>query len=328
MPKRSGAMSITTRLGAAMLAVIAGACFLTLPWSTGWIGDRDNDGKADFAASRQSLGDQYLAPGQTRETPAAEARDAAEAGDKAEAGDEAAPAPQRFAWGSDALGRSLLWRCLLGGAVSLGIGIAAASIAVVIGVTWGAVAGYLGGAWDGVMMRIVDVLIGLPYLLLVVLIDFSLDGPMEAGLGWIESQWTGKEPGAVSSTASSLLTLLLAIGSLSWLTMSRVVRGQVLSLRSRPFVEAARAAGAGPWRILRRHLAPNLVGVIVVYATLTVPIAILQESFLSFLGIGVEEPLPSWGLLAADGAKQLPALVSPSLNFNWWLPVFPCVLLG
>ncbi|MEO1237390.1 MAG: ABC transporter permease, partial [Planctomycetota bacterium] len=119
-----------------------------------------------------------------------------------------------------------------------------------------------------------------------------------------------------------------AIGGVSWLTMSRVVRGQVLSLRGQPFIEATRAVGMGPARVLSRHLLPNLIGVVVVYATLAVPLAILQESFLSFLGIGVRLPLPSWGNLASEGVRELPALTSPETPMHWWLLVFPCLLLG
>ena len=121
-----------------------------------------------------------------------------------------------------------------------------------------------------------------------------------------------------------LITLLIAIGGVSWLTMSRVIRGQVLSLRSQPFVEAARACGLSPARIFVRHLLPNLVGPIVVYTTLTVPSAILSESFLSFLSIGVQAPLPSWGNLAAEGLGELHALAQPHGSFRWWLIVWPC----
>lgn len=225
--------------------------------------------------------------------------------------------------GTDELGRSLLWRSLLGGAISLGIGISAAVIAVGIGVTWGALSGYTGGRTDATMMRMVDVLYGLPYILLVVMITIALQPTMERvvgdGLGFSAT---------VSSNVSGVVTLLTAIGGVSWLTMSRVIRGQVLSLRNQPFIEATRAVGMGPLRVFRLHLLPNLVGVIVVYATLAVPLAILQESFLSFLGIGVRLPLPSWGNLASVGVEQLPFLTSPGMTMHWWLLVFPCALLG
>jgi len=231
--------------------------------------------------------------------------------------------------GTDNLGRSLMWRCLLGGAISLGVGIAAACISVVLGVAWGTIAGFVGGRVDAVMMRIVDILYGLPYILLVVLLDLALSPLIESVMRWSFGLFAAKQSAvAWASNAADVVTLLAAIGAVSWLTLSRVVRGQVLSLRSQPFIEAARAYGVGPWLIFRRHLLPNLVGPIVVYTTLIVPQAILQESFLSFLGIGVKTPLPSWGNLAADGTDFMFTIGHPSIAFPWWLVVWPCVLLG
>ncbi len=280
-----------------------------------------------------------------------------------------------FVFGTDRLGRDLLIRCLAGGGVSIGIGLAAAAISVVIGTLYGAAAGYMGGRIDGLMMRAVDVLYGLPYVLLVVLLavagDAIIDRAVRARAEEAEErrhQWLTAEvmreargagaPVTVERAGDLLSTnpelrrrleseaarhpalgsgeipaglrttlevgvLLVAIGGLSWLTMARVIRGQVLSLKERPFVEAARAMGAGRGWVFARHLLPNLVGPIIVYATLTVPQAILQESFLSFLGIGVREPLPSWGSLAAEGLVEL----NP-VRVRWWLIVFPCLLLG
>ena len=225
--------------------------------------------------------------------------------------------------GTDVFGRSLMWRCLLGGAISLGIGACAALIAVVIGVSWGALAGYFGGRIDSVLMRIVDVLYGLPYILLVVLVDMALQPTFSS----LASMLPGVRADVASGMAD-IATLLVAIGGVSWLTMARVIRGQVLSLRTQPFIEAARAAGTGPLRVLWVHLLPNLIGPIVVYTTLTVPQAILQESFLSFLGIGVQDPLPSWGNLASEGLSQLYVLVLPGAKSYWWLLFFPCLLLG
>ena len=224
--------------------------------------------------------------------------------------------------GTDLFGRSLMWRCLLGGAISLGIGGCAALLAVGIGVSWGATAGYVGGRVDSAMMRVVDVLYGLPYILLVVLMDLALQPFVNKGLiglGMSESSADG---------LSGIVTLLVAIGGVSWLTMARVIRGQVLSLRNQPFMEAARATGTGHLRTLAVHLLPNLIGPIVVYATLTVPQAILQESFLSFLGIGVQAPIPSWGNLASDGLPQLNRLAVRAESVEWWLLLFPCLLLG
>ena len=209
--------------------------------------------------------------------------------------------PARW-FGTDLQGRSMLGRCLLGGTISLAVGAAAAAISVFLGVTVGLVAGYRGGWLDSVLMRLVDILYGLPYILIVILFQVAFN----------------------RSRAGSVVVLFVAIGLVSWLTMARVVRGQVLSLRAQPFIEACRASGLTEWRIFTRHLLPNLVGPVLVYATLTVPQAILQESFLSFLGIGIQKPLPSWGSLASDGL--LPAL-NP-IEHRWWLLLFPCLLLA
>jgi oligopeptide transport system permease protein len=280
------------------------------------------------------------------------------------------PTPEQIAqarpwyWmGTDLLGRDVLVRCLAGGVISLLVGIAAAGISVLLGTVYGAVSGYVGGRTDAVMMRIVDVLYGLPTLLLVVLLAVAVDAlvdrtqaaraeqaeiqradlmrqllldlpadrrdnpgvreSLEAQV--METVGTGEISGATRQ-AIGLLTLLVAIGGVSWLTMARVVRGQVLSLKHQPFMEAARAMGVpvgGRRGLFARHLLPNLMGPIIVYATLTVPQAILQESFLSFLGIGVKPPMPSWGNLAADGLVELNPFKS-----NWWLLVFPSLLLG
>lgn len=274
-----------------------------------------------------------------------------------------------FILGSDTLGRSLAIRLLTGGGISLTIGLCAAFISVGIGTIYGAFAAYMGGKIDAIMMRIVDVLYGLPYILLVVLLAVASNAMLDeyqsrarAKTGWsinqiIETQTADDGdpltksqariifetdadlqddlmlqavqiyPRRVFSTGTrttlDVLTLLIAIGGVSWLTMARVIRGQVLSLKNQPFIEAARALGCPGHRIFIRHLLPNLVGPIVVYATLAVPQAILQESFLSFLGIGVKPPLPSWGNLAAEGLSELNTFRS-----HWWLLFFPCALLG
>lgn len=266
----------------------------------------------------------------------------------------------RYLLGTDILGRSLFVRVLTGGGISLGIGLAAAFISVFIGTLYGAMAGYIGGKVDSVMMRIVDVLYGLPYVLLVVLmavaVDAGLDRVLVSRVKAVSAQrevyvatelqklppaqqsepaarkqieqdaqqkFRAQEVAGGWRTTINVLTLLIAIGGVSWLTMARVIRGQVLSLKNQPFIEAARAMGLRPIRVFFRHLLPNLVGPIVVYATLTVPQAILQESFLSFLGIGVKPPLPSWGNLAAEGLGELNPYQS-----HWWLLLFPCVLLA
>lgn len=272
---------------------------------------------------------------------------------------EIAAARPFYLLGTDLLGRSLFVRILAGGGISLGIGICAAMLSVLLGTTYGAIAGYAGGRVDAVMMRIVDVLFGLPYILLVVLLAVAVNAMVDdwqanASLlasaersAWTESQVAAlpveKRADAAelerirseaidmfshglsneSVQAIRLVTLLVAIGGVSWLTMARVIRGQVLSMKGQPFVEAARAMGVPVRGLFIRHLLPNLVGPIVVYATLTVPQAILQESFLSFLGIGVMPPMPSWGNLAAEGLTEINPYQS-----NWWLIVFPCLLLG
>jgi len=210
-------------------------------------------------------------------------------------------------FGTDDQGRSLLGRCLVGGTVSVAVGLAAAFISVVLGVSVGLVAGYKGGWVDAILMRIVDVMYGLPYILMVIVLKIAFEDALD---------------GVFASRASAnLVILFIAIGLVSWLTMARVVRGQVLSLRSQPFIEAARAIGVPERRIFLRHLLPNLVGPITVYATLTIPRAILEESFLSFLGIGIASPMTTWGSLASEGME--PAFVG-----RWWMLLFPCTLLA
>ncbi|MFZ2509106.1 MAG: ABC transporter permease subunit [Steroidobacteraceae bacterium] len=181
--------------------------------------------------------------------------------------------------GTDRLGRDLLVRTLHGLRVSMGIALLATLVSLAIGVSWGAVAGYRRGRTDALMMRLVDVLYALPQVFFVIIVTVVF----------------GRSPA----------TLLVAIGAFGWLTMARIVRGQALALREREFVEAAIVGGAGTARILTRHIIPNLLGPVIVYATLTVPQVILVESFLSFLGIGIQEPLASLGNLIADGAAEM-----------------------
>lgn len=223
----------------------------------------------------------------------------------------AKPAGEFARWfGTDLLGRSVLARCLLGGALSMLIGVAAAAISVVLGVTIGLIAGFKGGWVDSALMRFVDILYGLPYFLLIILLKVACERPLTNLLN--------------SAAAANLVVLFAAIGLVSWLTMARVVRGQVLSLRSQPFIEAARALGLPPTRIFLRHILPNLVGPITVYATLIIPQAILQESFLSFLGVGINPPLPTWGSLAGEAREYALSILNP----RWWTLLFPCLLLG
>jgi oligopeptide transport system permease protein len=191
--------------------------------------------------------------------------------------------------GTDALGRDLFARLLSGLRISLAIGLVATAVSLVIGVAWGAVAGFVGGRLDEAMMRVVDVLYSLPFIFFVILLMVAF--------------------------GSNLVLMFVAIGAVEWLTMSRIVRGQTLTLKQKEFVEAARAAGLTNAAIIRRHIVPNLLGPVVVYVTLTIPAVILAESFLSFLGLGVQPPMASLGGLIADGAQQME--LAP------WLLIFP-----
>jgi oligopeptide transport system permease protein len=208
------------------------------------------------------------------------------------------PPSGRFWFGTDNLGRDLFARVLVGGRASLLVGLASTVVSVLVGVSYGAVAGFYGGKVDEAMMRLVDFLYGLPYMFLVILIMLMF-----------------------SETArGQMLPVFLALGLVQWLTMARIVRGQVLTLRHQEFVLAAELLGASDARILLRHVLPNVVGVIVVYATLMVPSVIILESFLSFLGLGVAL---SWGQLVSDGV----AVVNPIKSY-WWLLAWPSAFLG
>lgn len=204
-------------------------------------------------------------------------------------------APSWEHWmGTDSLGRDLLTRIMYGGRISLMVGFLATFVSLVIGVLWGTIAGYLGGRVDALMMRIVDTLYALPFIIFVILLMVFF--------------------------GRNLILLFMAIGAVEWLTMARIVRGQVLSLRRQEFIEATVAMGIPQRQIILKHLIPNALGPIIVYTTLTIPSVMLLEAFLSFLGLGVQPPMSSWGLLVADGA----ALMEEAP----WLLVFPGSVLA
>ena len=225
-------------------------------------------------------------------------------------GEQFLPPSAKHWFGTDVHGRDLLTRVVYGAQISLLVGIVGAGVALVIGVAWGAVAGYIGGRLDGAMMRFVDVLYSLPSIIFVIVLITTLN---ELAKGWL-AQVAGPKVAA----ATPLLFLFVGLGAVSWLTMARIVRGQVLTLRHRAFVDASRSLGAGHARILWHHILPNVWGIVIVYLTLTVPSIILYESFLSYLGLGIQPPMASWGSLVAEGAGQL----NP-IRIYWWLIVFP-----
>jgi oligopeptide transport system permease protein len=221
-----------------------------------------------------------------------------------------APPDAQHWFGTDVHGRDVFSRILYGAQISLLVGVVGAAVSLVIGVLWGAVAGYVGGRVDNALMRIVDILYSLPTIIFVIVLITTLGEMLK------QSHFVSGSPALAGALRVGLL--FIGLGAVSWLTMARIVRGQVLSLRTRAFVEASRALGGGTAHILARHIIPNVFGVVITYLALTVPAIILYESFLSYLGLGVQPPMASWGTLIAEGVNQ----INP-IRIYWWLIAFP-----
>lgn len=248
---------------------------------------------------------------------------------KVTSGASFAPPSARHLLGTDVNGQDMFYRLLSGARVSLGVGLVGALISLVIGTLYGMVSGYAGGRVDAFMMRTVEVLQSVPRILFIMILIAALDEYVKEWLdGWrLAAQ--GRDWLRFASAMSDLqayskvLVMIVSLGLVEWLTMARMVRGQVLVLREMTFITASKAMGQGGWGVLRRHLLPNLSTLILTYLTLTIPAVILDESLLSFLGLGIEDPAASWGSLLKDGAQ----VINP-LESKWWLLVFPALLMS
>ena len=239
----------------------------------------------------------------------------------------ASPSAQHW-FGTDAMGRDLFSRILYGGQVSILVGLVATFVAVTIGVTYGAISGFYGGRVDALMMRAVDTLLSIPFLMVVIVLQAVLAEFSSSTSKWIVETWNWNKE--FTNRATNVLPLFFALGLFGWLTLARIVRAQVLSLKEREFVEAATSLGLSRLRVLFRHIIPNTLGPTVVYATLTVPGFIMYEATLSYLGLGVESPNSSWGILIKEGANYLETnpqlLILPGLFFT--LTLFALNFLG
>lgn len=231
--------------------------------------------------------------------------------------------------GTDVNGQDLFYRLLSGARVSLGVGIIGAMISLFVGTLYGMVSGAAGGRIDAFMMRVIDVLYAIPRILLIMIFIAALDPYLKdwldgTRLAFQSSGWRGMEELAGSMIPySRVLVMIVSLGLVEWLTMARIIRGQVLVLRQMTFVTAARAMGQSRWKLLTKHFLPNLSTIILTYLTLTIPAVILDESFLSFLGLGIEDPAASWGSLLKDGAQ----VINP-IESKWWLLAFPAALMS
>ncbi|MEZ5308104.1 MAG: ABC transporter permease [Pyrinomonadaceae bacterium] len=228
---------------------------------------------------------------------------------------KAIPPNAKHWMGTDDLGRDLFARVIQGGRISLMVGVISTFVSLVVGVSYGAIAGYVGGRVDNFMMRLVDIFYSIPYILLVIVLLEVFKGENTPSIITAVSELFGG-----SGPLNQIFLLFFALGLVSWLTMARVVRGQVLSLKNQEFVMAAKATGVSSFGIIFRHLVPNTLGPVIVYATLTIPSVMLSEAFLSYLGMGVQAPYASWGSLAAEGIKNIAI-------FPWQL-IFPGVTMA
>ena len=226
-----------------------------------------------------------------------------------------APPSLQHPFGTDLNGRDLLYRVLAGGRISLLVGLCGAFVSLFIGVAYGVVAGYCGGRLDNFMMRVVDILYSIPRLIFILICINAFNSQLQEFASTIGWDWL--------VTSSRIAILIVSLGVIEWLTLARIVRGQTLALKSRAFVIAATALGQSHRWIILKHFLPNLVGVILIYLTLTIPAVIVDESFLSFLGLGVQAPAASWGSLLADGATALNPIF-----IRWWLVAFPAVAMA